>query len=91
MEEPIDRAVRILNEALEADPKAINRLMDSSVPVNDKLANHPSIQVRARPDASGNRLRPLGLIDGLFGTRDDSYGHIAMVCLLYTSPSPRDS
>ena len=68
MEDPIDRAVRVLNEALEADPKAINRLMDAQVPVNDALAAHPSIQVGERPNAHGLRMRPLGLINGLFGT-----------------------
>ena len=80
-------AVEILNEALAADPVAINRLFLMEVGVNDALRDHPTIQVMSRgimrtddvidpatqvPEADEatprvSVLRPLGLINGLFG------------------------
>lgn len=48
MSEAVDKIVEILNEALEADPDAINALMfGSRVYCNKALDEHPSIQVGA--------------------------------------------
>ena len=66
----------MLNQALEADPDAINELMNKSVEVNKALADHPTIQVGKW--GGKLRLRPLGLINGLFGVMEDGWGHIAM-------------
>ena len=41
----VEYAVKVLNECLEADPEAFNALHFARVIVNDKLADHPSVQV----------------------------------------------
>lgn len=80
-EDPIDRAIdqaiTVLNEAFDADRVAITLLMlRSRVPCNDALAEHPTIQV-GRDDYGRLEVGPLGLINGLFGVDDESYGFIA--------------
>lgn len=60
-ESTIDCIVRILNEALEADPEAIQALHLHKVSCNERIANHPTIQVSCK---GTNRLRILGLING---------------------------
>lgn len=84
-ESAIALAIRVLNEALEADPDAINELMRTEVVVNtDALRDHWSVQVGPHdPDgravADGQIVvRPLGLINGLFGVDRDGWGLIAM-------------
>ena len=80
--EAIGNAIRVLNEALEADPEAINRMMRLEVPVNEKLAGHATIQVGTSeldPPHPGKVVRPLGLINGLYGAGDDQWGFIAMM------------
>ena len=75
---PIRKAIQVLNEALQADPEGINVLIQQYVVVNETLADHPSIQVEAVVGAtSWFKLRPLGLINGLFGADEDGYGFIA--------------
>lgn len=79
-EDAIESAINVLNEALAADPKAINALMRLEVPVNPRLAAHSTIQVgfsELDPDSSEYVVRPLGLINGLFGVDGDSWGYIA--------------
>lgn len=66
----VDQAIKILNEALAADPVAVNQLMSYRVSCTDELAAHPSIQV------NGEGVAPLGLINGLFGVDDRGYGFI---------------
>ena len=78
--EAIDQAVRVLKEALEADPGAMLALMNFGVTVNQTLADHPTIQVwsKEETDGQGYTLRPLGLINGLFGVDIYQWGYIAM-------------
>ena len=76
-EQAVDQAIRVLNEALEADPQAINQLFDTFVVVNGALVDHPSIQVGAVPESPHFWLSPLGLINGLFGADHSSWGFIA--------------
>lgn len=74
----VEQAVAVLNEALEADPVAMLGLFQHGVSVNDALADHPTIQVDSETGTAV--LRPLGLINGLFGVDADNWGYIAMVC-----------
>ena len=85
MTNPVDNAIRVLNEALEADPGAVRRLMNMETDCNQAMADHPSIQVGAYDKDTGDPtiggpywVRPLGLINGLFGTASDAWGFIAM-------------
>ena len=81
----IDRAIAVLNEALAADPAAMAALMTMETSCNEAMADHPSIQVGAYERETGTPtlagpywVRPLGLINGLFGVDADRWGFIAM-------------
>jgi len=78
----VDFAIKVLNEALEADRDAVSKLMEAEVEVNaEPFIDHPTIQVGHRdydPDQPVI-LRPLGLINGLFGADQDAWGFIAMI------------
>lgn len=74
----IDDAIALLNEALRLDPNAMNALIDARVVCNSALAEHPTIQVDGRTEAP--RVGILGVLNGLFGVREDGWGPItAMV------------
>ena len=73
--EAIDRALDVLNEMLALDPIATNALFCASAPVNEALANHPTIQVWA-PPGQQTCVRPIGLINGLFGCDGNEIGYI---------------
>jgi len=70
----LNHVVSVLNDALKRDPEGITALMNSRVPVNSKIIEHPTIQVSA-----GNVLGPLGLLNGLFGVNHSGSGFIVMV------------
>ena len=71
----IDYAILTLNDSIRSDHDAMLALVNSRVPVNKGLANHPTIQV-----GQDSTLGVMGLINGLFGIKDDGYGYIAMDC-----------
>jgi hypothetical protein len=75
----LDDAIVFLNEALALDPEGITRLVNARVPCNLALADHPTIQcgvVSLGPLA--HEVGLLGILNGLFGIRDDGWGHIAV-------------
>lgn len=74
-----EQAVQILNEALGADPAAINTMFKHRTKCNEKLANHKRIQVRAYPlegDPGIPNVGVLGLLNGIFGIKPSGYGFI---------------
>ncbi len=75
-----EHAVKILNDALEADPAAINELFRHRASCNEALAEHSSIQVRAyakeREHAAPPTVGFLGLLNGIFGMKPSGYGHL---------------
>ena len=64
--------VDLLNDAYKADPNAIDALLCASIPCNNNLVNHPSIQIRAK---NNNGDFPvigiLGLLNGIVAIDDD--------------------
>ena len=72
----IDMAIKVLNEALEADEDAISSLLALEVECNSLLGDHPTIQVGKHSNGISDRIRPLGLINGLFGAAEDTSGFI---------------
>ena len=67
----VDDLIAFLNQALETDPAAISTLFRRRVACNLAMADHPTIQVH-----SDFTVGPLGLLNGLFGIREDGYGHL---------------
>ena len=79
----VGAAVEVLNLALAADRLAVNQFFTQEVKVNtDELRDHPTIQVGSRDlfhqdeESTAIVMRPLGLINGLFGTNEKQYGFI---------------
>ena len=70
MATPAD-AVRILNEALAAEPDAVDRIFARQAAPAGKLVDHPTIQV------GRNTLSALGIINGIFGVDERGWGFIA--------------
>lgn len=64
-EDPVSRAIEVLNEALERDPKAITRLVNQRIECNDALAAHASIQAQVVEGVA--RVGVLGLLNADLG------------------------
>ena len=73
--EMVENAIRVLNEALEADYDAMADFLHQFVKVNEILADHPTIQVGVT-NGGEFYMRPLGLINGLFAVDGQQYGFI---------------
>ena len=65
MSDPITKALLVLNEALDQDPKAITELVNFRVDCNKVLTNHPTIQVGVYDGVA--KVGVLGLINGVLG------------------------
>ncbi|MGW8178297.1 MAG: hypothetical protein ACWGQW_05960 [bacterium] len=65
----VDRIVKIVNLAIEADPSAMRALFENRVPCNQRLADDPEIQVMKENDDVGYTIGMLGLLSGIAGTR----------------------
>ena len=65
MADPIQSAVKLLNEALERDPDAVTQLVNLRVACNEQLAQHPTIQVHRFGDI--HKVGVLGLLNGALG------------------------
>ena len=63
--EQVEQMVTVLNEAFKADPVAILSILGYQIPVNQELANHPTIQCRAVANGAVTSL--LGLLNGVIG------------------------
>ena len=71
----IDEVLTILNEAHADDPKAMDALIKARVNCNDKLADHPTIQIGVHHN--GYSVGLLGILNGLFGIDSKGSGCIA--------------
>lgn len=73
-QESAQQAVDVLNQALAADPKAIQLLFDYRVSVGDAVADHESIMVRTQHGK--HSLGVLGLLNGILGLNEKGTGPI---------------
>lgn len=71
-------AQRLLNEALSADPEAIQKLVGLRAPCNDFLGDHPTITTWGEDDGTQS-IGLLGILNGLFAGR-------VRLCATYNSP-----
>ena len=78
MPDAVDKAISVLNRAIKTDPAAIRRLFKVQIPCSDDLADDPDVQVKIEGDEYF--IRPLGLINGLFGAAEDGFGKIVAIC-----------
>ena len=70
-----EHIVKCLNEYFQIDPEAITALFAHRVPVNETLADHPTVQVRSGEPPT---MSILGLLNGFVGTipGTDSIGYV---------------
>lgn len=73
----INHAINVLNRALNKDPIAINAIMEHRFSCNKDLVDDPTIQVMDNGDTY--LVGTLGLINGIFGIRENGHGYIAAV------------
>lgn len=77
MPDHIDYAIDVLNDALDHEPDAMAELFSHRVIVtSDEFINKSPVQVGSESDDEPVTMGVLGLINGLFGTKDDGWGHI---------------
>ena len=89
-EDAITCAVRVLNEALNADRRAVEGIFGIAFPCNQELAKHPTVQVDGEDHIYGTpSITVLGLINGLFGVDDDDWGYIAKIVNPHSSEPSR--
>lgn len=72
----IDETVDFLNELLKTDPLATHSLFSMRTSCNERLADHPTVQVGTIGTSTYHIVGLIGIINGLFGVDDDGVGHI---------------
>lgn len=72
-------AIDLLNEALRLDPHVMGWLIAFRGPCNDALAEHPTIQVGQNSKDEPTVVGMLGILNGIFGKRDNGMGFIGAV------------
>ena len=77
----LDHVLAVLNEATEMDPDAMKVLITTRTPCNQKLSNHPTIQIAVEKidDITLHMVGTLGLLNGLFGASTTGWGPICSV------------
>jgi hypothetical protein len=68
----------LLNEMLKVDYSCTSALFSHREKCNKDMADHPTIQVRQYPDDEYSSVGILGILNGLFGIREDGMGAICM-------------
>lgn len=64
-EDPVTKAVAVLNEALKRDPAAMVELVNLRIPCTKALTDHPTIQTAVIDGV--HHVGLMGLLNGLLG------------------------
>lgn len=73
----VEDVITLLNTALQQDPVWMKSLLNTRIPCNETLANHPTIQCRGTtPGQYATGF--FGLLNGFFGVDENGYGILAM-------------
>lgn len=78
----VGHVLEVLNGAVKTDPQAMRALIETRVPCNQALLDHPDIQVLTAPSGADHAglVGFLGMLNGLFGKATmDGRGPIAAV------------
>jgi hypothetical protein len=71
-----DYIISFLNELVKVDLQALEALVETRVPCNEILAQHPTVQVTTTDE--GAKVGLLGILNGIVGARpEDGWGYIA--------------
>jgi hypothetical protein len=69
---------KLMNELLAKDSDCVHRLVNTRIKCNDDIANHPTVQVQQYKRDKFPKVGLLGIINGLFGIREDGMGAICI-------------
>lgn len=64
----MEKVVNLLNELNKADPRVLKKLIEYRVPCNEKVADHPTVQVS--PEGDEYVVGLLGILNGLFDEKE---------------------
>jgi hypothetical protein len=70
VEDDVDEVVAYLNELVSLDRDAMEHLIETRVRCNDKIVEHPTVQVMKGEDGNMT-VGLLGILNGLVGTQPD--------------------
>jgi hypothetical protein len=73
----VDRIIGLLNEMTQADREAVQLLVETRVPCNDALADHPTVQVHS--ERGRHTVGLLGILNGILGADDEGWGYVCAV------------
>jgi hypothetical protein len=65
-----------INELIDLDKEAIHGLVETRYCCNEKLTNHPTVQVSQRADSDICSVGILGILNGFVGIKSDGWGYI---------------
>ena len=74
----IDQVIDFLNNALKYDKQCVEKLCNNRVECNEKMADHPTIQVHCYNNESPS-VGLIGILNGLFGIDEYGWGRIAAI------------
>lgn len=69
-----DTIIERLNSIVAADSDAVKLLIESRVPCNDELADHPTCQVGQ--DDNCNTVGLLGILNGILAKDSNGWGYL---------------
>ena len=76
----VDHTIAFLNSLVEIDPEALAALIETRVPCNKDLADHPTVQVQVVEGKEGfYELGFLGVLNGILGANDKGWGFVCAV------------
>ena len=68
--------VELLNEMLKLDYEGTKKFVEAKIEVNEKIANHETIQVNGYTTPREYLLGIIGFLNGLFGVNENHFGCI---------------
>jgi len=74
----IQDVCNLLNEMLDLDYEATSNLIACRVECNEKIEKHPTIQVQKLDQNAPSKVGIIGVLNGMFGIREDGMGAIAL-------------
>jgi hypothetical protein len=72
-----DQIINALNEFVALDREAIHKLVETRVPCNQALVDHPTVQTFRNTPGEPPTVGLLGVLNGIAGVDSDGWGFIA--------------
>lgn len=70
----------LMNDLLQLDRSCVNEMIKTRFRCNQDTADHPTVQVRKYPEDEYFTVGLIGILNGLFGIREDGFGGLCYEC-----------